>query len=537
MASVFLSYDHDDASRAAIIADALDAHGHTVWWDRQLHGGAEFSNEIEQAVHRADAVVVLWSGHSVNSPWVRDEAAEGRDAGKLIPVLVASVKPPMGFRQFQSIDFVDWGGGKRIPQIGQLLAAIDRIAATRPTGMAVDEQLGKDVPSVAVKTPVPPLVSRRRVIGAGAATAAIAGGGALWWAARDPNSARIEAALGNAEAAVREGTADARIAASMQQVVVLRPTDAKAWGLLSLVQSMQAQGGDPGDAARTVQAASASAARALALDRQEPHALLAMFALEGSTLDWITRDRRLRRIIALDPGSTIAVADLVLLMQATGYWSESWTWNERALALMPLSADFLSKRALKLWIFGRVFEADKVIDQVRALDPANPWAWWARFVILAFSGRPQAAQEMLASDPTMVGRPDLARIWRPTLEAFDKKSAATIAVARKACIEGAKISGDLAGQAAMILCALGDVDTAFAVTDGLLLSRGSILQRQQADSKSAAIEAGSRISTQWLFTPPTAAMRSDPRFAALSDATGLSAYWRARGVRPDFLRA
>jgi hypothetical protein len=40
--------------------------------------------------------------------------------------------------------------------------------------------------------------------------------------------------------------------------------------------------------------------------------------------------------------------------------------------------------------------------------------------------------------------------------------------------------------------------------------------------------------TQWLFTPPVAAMRADPRFGKLCDEFGLTAYWRARGVKPDY---
>jgi hypothetical protein len=43
-----------------------------------------------------------------------------------------------------------------------------------------------------------------------------------------------------------------------------------------------------------------------------------------------------------------------------------------------------------------------------------------------------------------------------------------------------------------------------------------------------------RRMTQWLFTPPAAAMRTDPRFARLCEEFGLTAYWRARHVRPDY---
>jgi hypothetical protein len=80
MASVFLSYDRDDAAKARPLAAALEKAGHSVWWDLRVRGGAQFSKVIEEALQAADAVVVLWSKNSVDSAWVRDEAAAGRAA-------------------------------------------------------------------------------------------------------------------------------------------------------------------------------------------------------------------------------------------------------------------------------------------------------------------------------------------------------------------------------------------------------------------------------------------------------------------------
>ena len=108
LAKVFLSYDREDLAKARSVAGYLEEAGHAVWWDRNIRGGAQYAKEIERALEDSDAVVVLWSNASVNSEWVRDEAAEGRDGGRLIPVLLEPVKPPMGFRQFQAIDVTDW---------------------------------------------------------------------------------------------------------------------------------------------------------------------------------------------------------------------------------------------------------------------------------------------------------------------------------------------------------------------------------------------------------------------------------------------
>ncbi len=124
MAKVFLSYDHEDLALAKPIAASLEKAGHTVWYDHQIHGGAQYSHKIEQALDAADAVVVLWSERSLDSAWVRDEAAEGRDRGKLVPLTIGGVSPPMGFRQFQTIDLGAWRGRGKVPQTDALLKAV-----------------------------------------------------------------------------------------------------------------------------------------------------------------------------------------------------------------------------------------------------------------------------------------------------------------------------------------------------------------------------------------------------------------------------
>lgn len=126
MASVFLSYGRSDAAKARTIADLLERHGHRVWWDRIIRGGTQYSKEIERELKSADAVVVLWSRDSVESAWVRDEAAAGRDSGRLVPITIDGTEPPLGFRQFQAIDLaarrIDSGKRKA------LLNAVDGLA-------------------------------------------------------------------------------------------------------------------------------------------------------------------------------------------------------------------------------------------------------------------------------------------------------------------------------------------------------------------------------------------------------------------------
>ena len=141
MASVFLSYDRDDTDRARHFAHALEKAGHQVWWDLHVRSGAQFAKVIEEALKAADAVVVLWSARSVESAWVRDEAAAGRDTGRLVPVTIDGTEPPLGFRQFQTPDLSRWNGRGTPSQLKTFLADVESAATAGDRGQ---------LPSIAV---------------------------------------------------------------------------------------------------------------------------------------------------------------------------------------------------------------------------------------------------------------------------------------------------------------------------------------------------------------------------------------------------
>ncbi len=113
MGAVFLSYAREDRACAVRLARVLEAAGHKVWWDRHIDSGEEFSAQIEAELEKAEAVLVAWSKFSVKSRWVRDEAAVGGDNDRLVPVSVDGSIPPMGFRQFHTLDLAGWKGSAR----------------------------------------------------------------------------------------------------------------------------------------------------------------------------------------------------------------------------------------------------------------------------------------------------------------------------------------------------------------------------------------------------------------------------------------
>jgi adenylate cyclase len=169
--SVFLSYARDDEAKAKALAGLLEQAGHEVWWDRHIRGGTEYSAEIERALEKAQAIVVLWSKASAGSQWVRDEAAEGRDSGRLVPVSLDASRPPIGFRQIHTVDLSDWSGSGDPRELGPLLEAI---AAKSPSSQAF--QAPNRQPSASI---IP--TRQLRLAAIAALVALLALGGLLAW--------------------------------------------------------------------------------------------------------------------------------------------------------------------------------------------------------------------------------------------------------------------------------------------------------------------------------------------------------------------
>jgi DNA-binding winged helix-turn-helix (wHTH) protein/tetratricopeptide (TPR) repeat protein len=383
--------------------------------------------------------------------------------------------------------------------------------------------------------------SRRRLIAAGTAAAALAGGAGLWWTGRSRSDPRFDTVMARGDEAFRNGTAfedwaaNAKDSPNMAQLyeeaVQLQPDSARAWGLLAYFRSARTEDAAKQDAPKVVAMAQAAIRRALELDPKEPNARVGMFLLQGPMLDWAARDRLLRGILSTDPANLPAMMELMPLLQAAGLTRESWAWNERILRASPFMRASLVVRALKLWILGKVREADNVIDRVRGLWPDYWFGNYARFTIFALTGRPVAAQAMLSEVHLFDGFPS-RETWLTALAALESRTPSAIEKARLACLDTARRFPALANDMVMQLCALGLADTAFEVTEGFLLWRGKFISMDRANGK--AVEDYNRRMTQWLFTPPVAIMWADPRFARLCDEFGLTAYWRSRGIRPDY---
>lgn len=125
MIDIFLSYAEEDRQTAARVASLLENSGWTVWWDRGIPAGAKWRAAIADALARTRALVVLWSRFSVASEWVNEESDQARRAGKLIPVRIDDVSPPLGFGEFQCADLTRWDGSEHAPSFRKLILDIE----------------------------------------------------------------------------------------------------------------------------------------------------------------------------------------------------------------------------------------------------------------------------------------------------------------------------------------------------------------------------------------------------------------------------
>lgn len=523
MVSVFLSYSRDDLASARPIALALEDAGHSVWWDREIKGGAQYAKEIDQALAAADKVMVLWSSHSIESAWVRDEAEAGRDSGRLVPVTLDGSRPPLGFRQYQTIDCSRWSKTRNGRDLEELLAV-----------------LTSDSPVSAHGSPHHPAgTSRRRLLaagGAGAVMAALGGGWLLY--NRDSRSkppAEVEPLMVQAKQLQDQNTQDAQNQAIglYERVVKLAPTYADGWGNLGVVCAVCSHYRERPEALRLRAKAESAANRALQLDDGNVYGEMALAVSRPFIGNWAEWDRRMTAALAREPRNDDLLTYRAVMLQFEGRAAESVPLYRR-ISERPLRPAVYTNYLKALWTSGQLVELDDAMNDAASLYPSQGSIWFTRFAILAYSGRTGAAIA-LAQDSE--GRPSLDDKTIDYLvklaRAIGSRAPADVDSVISDEIKAAHLAAGQAEDAIRNASALGRIDDAFTIAEAYYFGHGFTIPDYA--SKGSAFSPEQR-QTRFLFEPVTAPMRMDRRFEPLVAELGFDRYWRQSGAAPDYRR-
>ena len=175
MSDVFISYKAEDRRRIQPLVQALQSDGYSVWWDQHISTGDEWRQTIERELDAAKCVIVAWSKRSVGpeGQFVRDEATRAQQRRVYVPVTIDPVRIPLGFGEQQATSLRGWRGDSSDARYRSVLTAVRRISEAR------SEQAPASRPPVRL--------SRRTLIGGGAAALAVAGAGG--WALLKRNGA------------------------------------------------------------------------------------------------------------------------------------------------------------------------------------------------------------------------------------------------------------------------------------------------------------------------------------------------------------
>jgi tetratricopeptide (TPR) repeat protein len=522
MAQIFLSYDRRDETRAESVAALLERSGHSVWWDRHIKGGRQFASEIEQALEAADVVIVLWSAHSIKSDWVKDEAAAGRDRGRMVPVTLDGTPPPLGFRQYQTVDLsAPSGSGNRLEEA---IAAVIDGSASSPSGTAR------------------PMVhtTRRRILAGGAiGLAAVAAGGGIWRflvIGKEP-PAEVKALLAQAWQAWTQGTRDSNAQAIglYRRAIQISPTYADAWGLLSCAYGDRGHGLSGAERAATWQRAREAGQRALSLDPHNAYGRIGVAYARPLRGNWALMEQEFRKAEEAQPGKFLVNYSLGLLLGDVGRFAEAARLFGGLKGTAPTAFQYLW-HSQALWASGKPDEADRLIEEAASIYGSHPAIWRQRFDMALHSGRATTAIA-LAEDTQ--GRPDsidedFLQVATAAARASLTGGASAVGSVKAQLNRYVRKSVSAATVSIQLAVLLRQLDAAFDYAGALFTSAGfSIPDFAPRDGAAPAVTLDERRS-RLLFLPSTAGMRTDARFDRLTEAVGLNRYWRESGSLPDY---
>lgn len=491
-----------------------------------------FADANGAVLSRDDLMRSCWGGSIVSEDAVNRTVAEIRriarqaDAGFGIETI-----PRVGYR-------LEVEAAAMPVEVPATRPADPPLPAASPASAAANAPASGPASAEPVVTPRDPQVSRtpsrsrvtRRLVAGGLVAAAVAGtAAALRWQrpVRDPVfdgyiSQGLQDLMMEYPGKGRQGVEP------FSEAVRLRPDDARAWGLLALAHASESDYNVPGALAEC----EAAASNALKLDPREPHALVALAMARREQDPWIETERQLRAVLSRDRNHRFALTNLMFLTQASGYSRESMALNERILELdrseLRVTPGVLARQSLKLWIAGEHDAAQRIVEYAwNKAHHGHPLVWKALLLTYVFTGRYAAARQQVESE---YGERDLKAdgiaLYLHALDTLENPTAANRGKLREGFLATDRSRYFLMMHGILLLSHLRELDAAYELYDGIVMSRGEQVVSPLAQDPQWR-------KTLWLFTPALRPFRADPRIRERTHALGLDAFWDARGIEPD----
>ena len=377
---------------------------------------------------------------------------------------------------------------------------------------------------------------RRRHVLAGLIVVTGLGAGTMFLGSGDRREAEVRALLGQARILFSQNTKDTQnqaVGLAIEATKIV-PGDADTWGLLGYFQSAISRWRRSNEASVFRERGIMHGQKALADDPGNAKGELALAAALPmlGTDNWLTRANGVDRSLERSPDDVDVLVEKAWILRFTGHCAEASKICSRVPAQerSPLLYNIWARAA---WAAGNRDLGFSILHKAGALYPNNKMLWHTRMEIAAFSGDLAYAQDIIANRR---GMPDtvspeeasnLLRIAR-VLGGERSENADDVFTALR---ERAPSQMRLAVNAMRFASMTERLDEAFALADAYYFGKGFTVDGHLAGG--LFVEQNQR-HTNYLFEPPTAAMRRDRRFEAFVQALGLDRFWRLSGQSPDY---
>ena len=402
--------------------------------------------------------------------------------------------------------------------------------------------LGDSAPQTSEQAKQPIRVSRRSLaIGAGAVgIAAVLGGKSLWESRRaEKTTSRANLALiEQARFAMAQDTREGQNQAIglFRQIVSNDPKNADAWGFLALTYASTSHYRQSSEADVLRGRAISAARRAQSIDPDNPMAQSGEALARPITGNWSVVGRSLERSAIRRPQTYEVAFSLGKFLAGVGRNREALHYETLLSPSQPIPSNYYN-RALLLWSVGQDEDLDNLFSEAARIFPTHYAIWFARFYVWMLSGRPEEALALAADTtdrPTNIDPAEVESVMR-VARAIQSRAPQEVELVTREWMTKAHEGAGYAENAVQFMAAMSKIDEAFAVLRAYFFSEGFDCGEIRFTSSQGTYTPRNDRLTAWLFNPAMARLRRDPRFPTIVNRLGLTRYWDASGVRPDYL--